>query len=114
MQAEAGYLSLTGEPDGPPSRTGLSIVDLMTGRWAAVGCGVATPRLSRGLVSGCRACADPRTALRPSLAGAEPALPHPGRLYLYHVQQGEILADPVQMPGPAGMGERCALPQLQG
>ena len=31
MQAEAGYLSLTGDPDGPPSRMGLSIVDYMTG-----------------------------------------------------------------------------------
>ena len=31
MQAEAGYFSLTGEPGGPPSRFGLSIVDLMTG-----------------------------------------------------------------------------------
>ena len=31
MQAEAGYLSLTGEPDGPPTRFGLSIVDMMTG-----------------------------------------------------------------------------------
>jgi crotonobetainyl-CoA:carnitine CoA-transferase CaiB-like acyl-CoA transferase len=31
MQAEAGYLSLTGEPGGPPARFGLSIVDLMTG-----------------------------------------------------------------------------------
>jgi succinate--hydroxymethylglutarate CoA-transferase len=31
MQAETGYFSLTGEPDGPPSRCGLSIVDLMTG-----------------------------------------------------------------------------------
>ncbi|MBS0241783.1 MAG: CoA transferase [Proteobacteria bacterium] len=31
MQAEAGYLSVTGEPDGPPSRFGLSIVDFMTG-----------------------------------------------------------------------------------
>ena len=31
MQAEAGHLSLTGEPDGPPARYGLSIVDLMTG-----------------------------------------------------------------------------------
>ncbi|MDX2156490.1 MAG: CoA transferase [Hyphomicrobiaceae bacterium] len=31
MQAEAGYLSVTGEPDGPPSRRGLSIVDFMTG-----------------------------------------------------------------------------------
>ena len=31
MQAEAGYLSLTGEPGGPPGRFGLSIVDFMTG-----------------------------------------------------------------------------------
>jgi succinate---hydroxymethylglutarate CoA-transferase len=31
MQAEAGYLALTGEPDGPPSRMGLSLVDYMTG-----------------------------------------------------------------------------------
>jgi crotonobetainyl-CoA:carnitine CoA-transferase CaiB-like acyl-CoA transferase len=36
MQAEAGYLSLTGEPDGPPSRFGLSIVDMMTGLTAAL------------------------------------------------------------------------------
>jgi succinate---hydroxymethylglutarate CoA-transferase len=35
MQAEAGYLSLTGEPEGPPSRMGLSIVDMMTGLFAA-------------------------------------------------------------------------------
>jgi succinate--hydroxymethylglutarate CoA-transferase len=35
MQAEAGYLSVTGEPDGPPARMGLSIVDLMTGLFAA-------------------------------------------------------------------------------
>lgn len=31
MQAEAGYFSVTGEPDTPPTRMGLSIVDLMTG-----------------------------------------------------------------------------------
>jgi succinate--hydroxymethylglutarate CoA-transferase len=37
MQAEAGHLSLTGEPDGPPTRYGLSIVDLMTGLAAAFG-----------------------------------------------------------------------------
>ncbi|WP_342643747.1 CaiB/BaiF CoA transferase family protein [Rhodoligotrophos ferricapiens] len=34
MQAEAGYLSVTGEPDGPPTRMGLSIVDMMTGLMA--------------------------------------------------------------------------------
>jgi len=31
MQAEAGYLYLSGEPDTPPARMGLSIVDYMTG-----------------------------------------------------------------------------------
>jgi len=31
MQAEAGFLSLTGEPDAPPARFGLSVVDFMTG-----------------------------------------------------------------------------------
>ncbi len=36
MQAEAGYLSLTGEPDGPPARFGLSIIDLMTGTTASM------------------------------------------------------------------------------
>lgn len=31
MQAEAGFFSLTGEPDGPPTRFGLSMIDYMTG-----------------------------------------------------------------------------------
>jgi len=31
MQAEAGYFSLTGEPNSPPARMGLSMVDYMTG-----------------------------------------------------------------------------------
>ena len=31
MQAEAGYFQLTGEPDTPPARFGLSVVDQMTG-----------------------------------------------------------------------------------
>ena len=37
MQAEAGFLSLTGEPDGPPARFGLSMVDFMSGTMMAVG-----------------------------------------------------------------------------
>lgn len=37
MQAEAGFLALTGEPDGPPVRFGLSIVDFMTGTMMAIG-----------------------------------------------------------------------------
>lgn len=36
MQAEAGYLSVTGEPGLPPMRFGLSIIDLMTGTMAAL------------------------------------------------------------------------------
>jgi len=36
MQAEVGYLSLTGEPDSLPARMGLSIIDLMTGTTAAM------------------------------------------------------------------------------
>jgi crotonobetainyl-CoA:carnitine CoA-transferase CaiB-like acyl-CoA transferase len=35
MQAEAGLMSLTGEPDGPPTKFGVSIVDLVTGLTAA-------------------------------------------------------------------------------
>jgi crotonobetainyl-CoA:carnitine CoA-transferase CaiB-like acyl-CoA transferase len=37
MQAEAGFLSVTGEPDGPPARFGLSMVDFMTGMMMAFG-----------------------------------------------------------------------------
>lgn len=31
MQAEAGFMSVTGEPDAPPTRFGLSMVDFITG-----------------------------------------------------------------------------------
>ena len=37
MQAEAGFCSVTGEPDGPPVRFGLSMVDFMTGSMFATG-----------------------------------------------------------------------------
>jgi len=37
MQAESGFLSVTGEPDGPPARFGLSLVDFMTGMMLAFG-----------------------------------------------------------------------------
>lgn len=37
MQAEAGFMSLTGEPDAPPTRFGLSMVDFMTGAVWALG-----------------------------------------------------------------------------
>ena len=37
MQAEAGFMELTGEPDAPPARFGLSLVDVMTGTTMAMG-----------------------------------------------------------------------------
>jgi crotonobetainyl-CoA:carnitine CoA-transferase CaiB-like acyl-CoA transferase len=37
MQAECGLMSLTGEPDGPPSRMGVSIIDFMSGATFAFG-----------------------------------------------------------------------------
>ncbi|WP_448579180.1 CaiB/BaiF CoA transferase family protein [Thermaurantiacus sp.] len=35
MQAEAGFLMMTGEPEAPPTRFGLSMVDFMTGQMLA-------------------------------------------------------------------------------
>lgn len=37
MQAEAGFLSVTGEPGGPPARFGLSLIDFMSGTMLAYG-----------------------------------------------------------------------------
>lgn len=37
MQAMAGYMSLTGEPDGPPAKSGVSIIDFAGGFAAALG-----------------------------------------------------------------------------
>ena len=37
MQAEAGLMTLTGEPDGPPQRFGSSMVDFMTGMTGIAG-----------------------------------------------------------------------------
>ncbi|MBM3960129.1 MAG: CoA transferase [SAR202 cluster bacterium] len=37
MQALAGYMSLTGEPDGPPAKAGVSIIDFAGGFAAALG-----------------------------------------------------------------------------
>jgi len=37
MQAEAGIMALTGDPDSPPARIGLSMIDYMTGMMMAFG-----------------------------------------------------------------------------
>ena len=49
MQAEAGHMSLTGDPEGPPERYGLSAVDLMTG---LVACFALLAAISGARVSG--------------------------------------------------------------
>ena len=41
IQAEAGWAALTGEPDGPPVKSGLSLVDYAAGLFAALGLMVA-------------------------------------------------------------------------
>ena len=51
MQAEAGLMSLTGEPDGPPARYGTSTIDYMTGMTGVVGllaCLLEARRTGRG------------------------------------------------------------------
>jgi len=37
LQAALGHMSLTGEPDGPPAKYGLSLIDFSTGMMAALG-----------------------------------------------------------------------------
>jgi crotonobetainyl-CoA:carnitine CoA-transferase CaiB-like acyl-CoA transferase len=36
MQAYAGLMSMTGDPEGPPMRSGTSLVDMGTGMWAVI------------------------------------------------------------------------------
>lgn len=52
MQAEAGLMSLTGEPDGPPSRMGVSMIDFMTGMTGVTGLLAAIIR-ARATGQGC-------------------------------------------------------------
>ena len=83
MQAEAGHMSLTGEPDGPPSKYGLSVVDLMTGL-------VASYALLAG-ITGARATGQGRDIDASLFDLALHNLNYPGTWYLNagHVQGRE-------------------------
>jgi crotonobetainyl-CoA:carnitine CoA-transferase CaiB-like acyl-CoA transferase len=50
LQGYAGWMSMTGEPDGPPEKTGLSLVDMATGYAAALAlmCGLWGARRDGG------------------------------------------------------------------
>ncbi len=46
-QAESGLMSMCGEPDGPPTRIGISVIDMITGTFAAQA--VSAALFSRGM-----------------------------------------------------------------
>ena len=129
MQGEAGYLSLTGEPDGPPARMGLSVVDYSTGTTCALAllAGILEARrtgrgrdldvslydvamhqlnypaawyLNEGLVTG-RA---PRSA-HPFIAPSQ-LLPHRRRLDLRHGADAALLGAAVRRPRARGPEDR--------
>src|SRR4029077_9334857 len=52
MQGYAGWMSLTGEPDGAPQKSGLSVVDLSAGIAAGLGLVSALRRADRTGVGG--------------------------------------------------------------
>lgn len=47
IQATAGLISINGDPNGPPARIGVSIIDLSTGMWTAIGILAALQRRER-------------------------------------------------------------------
>jgi crotonobetainyl-CoA:carnitine CoA-transferase CaiB-like acyl-CoA transferase len=133
MQAEAGLMELTGEPDGPPTRVGVSMIDSMSGltgivgllscllraRTTGQGCDVDTCLydvamhqltypglwyLNEGDVSP----RVPRSA-HLSLAPVQ-TFPTKGRLDLHHVHDAEILAEPVSES--SGRGDLVADPRF--
>ena len=124
LQGYAGWMSLTGEPDGPPEKTGLSLVDmatgyaaalaLMCGLWGArrdgIGCDcdislfetamnlnmyVTTWHLSRGY--GARAHA--RTRPIPSIVPFQ-NFADARRLDRDRLRQGQVLRSAVRRAGP--------------
>ena len=59
VQAMTGWMSLTGDPDGPPTKSGLSLVDLSGGYVSAL---ALMAGLHRRLAAGTASSARPRTS----------------------------------------------------
>ena len=74
MQAMAGYMSITGEPDGPPGKAGVSIIDFAGGYAAALGLVAA---LLEANTTGVGRDVDVSLLDSIAVAAAEPALPVP-------------------------------------
>jgi crotonobetainyl-CoA:carnitine CoA-transferase CaiB-like acyl-CoA transferase len=49
VQAESGWMSITGEPDGTPMKTGVALADVLAGKDAAVAVLAALAGVARGL-----------------------------------------------------------------
>jgi crotonobetainyl-CoA:carnitine CoA-transferase CaiB-like acyl-CoA transferase len=49
VQAEQGWMSITGEPDGPPSKVGVALADIIAGKDAAIAILAAIAGRSRGV-----------------------------------------------------------------
>jgi crotonobetainyl-CoA:carnitine CoA-transferase CaiB-like acyl-CoA transferase len=81
MQAEAGYLSVTGEPNGPPTRMGLSIVDLMSGLMA-----------SFALVSGVVGARESGRGMDLDVSLFDTALHNLGYLATWYLNEGHVQA----------------------
>jgi len=79
MQAEAGYCSLTGEPDGPPARFGISIVDMMTGLMTVF-----------GLVSGVLGARRTGTGMDVDVSLFDTALHNLSYLATWYMNQGHL------------------------
>ena len=124
IQGYAGWMSVTGEPDGPPGKCGVSVVDF-AGGYASMAAlhdrpvGRAAHRrrarhrrlaarhrgqhavLLRDLDAEPRLAGRPRGRLRPPVAGARAELPDARRLDRRLLQQGEVLAEPRGRAGAA-------------
>ncbi len=132
MQAEAGIMGLTGEPDGPPTRVGASMVDFMTG---AVGSSGLLACILRAHKTGTGCDVDtclfdvamhqlsysaiwylneadvvaPPAAQRASLGRAGADLPDRGRLDLHHVHDRQVLGQSRRRARPRRPQDRRAL-----
>lgn len=99
MQAFAGLLSVTGEPDGPTVRVGVSLVDYATAWWASIGILSALQSGGRHVVEVSlfeTALALAGYHVADALAGDEPgkhgsAFPHIAPYQVFKTQDGEVM-----------------------